>query len=184
MGKDGWREYRGQLDECLSMEWVWHNLSSFLLSLQQIFIECTLCSGDRVVNKTKAHLSGASRGFPSRGAVLKILLVKICISTPPRMQLVSLLRAGAFVTYSSRIVGPSLTSAWFLLHDEAVGLLVSRSKAWERLWGDSSHPLVSYVFGFLSLPLETQSPAVWPLSESFVFLLAEVRIWRAILLMD
>lgn len=106
------RKYGGQLGECLSMEWVWHNLPS-LLSLWQTFIE--LCSRNTAVNKTIAPLHGM--GFCLELPCWRCYSWKYESSLPARC---SPSASWEQEPLSSEMVSPSLDSAWFLLHDEAV----------------------------------------------------------------
>ena len=110
---------------------------------------------------------------------------KICIFIPHRTQPMSLLRAWAFFTYSGGIsVPPSLLP----------GLFLSLMKQW-LCW---SHEVrLETHSGEIPLPLQSLLPPPlslfpWNLSlqpcdrspRALLFVLAEVRIWRAMLHMD
>lgn len=158
---------------------------SFLLSLWQVFIEHTLFWG---------HSSEQDKSPPSWS--WRWVFIWLCstgglicgnmyVDSPPQCSTwTSWEQEPLLLPTQVRLsVFPSLLLDFFCVIKQWLCWTLE-ARDWVRPWGDSFHPLISYVFNFVSLPLETQSLSMWPLSKSVVFVLAEVRIWRAILLMD
>ena len=98
-------------------------------SLQQIFIGCTLCSGDTAMNKTVAHPPGPAVGFCQEVPCSRSHLENMYLHSPQNAAHEPLNSLGLFYLLR-RNIRPSLASAGFVLVlDEAVALLVSRSEA-------------------------------------------------------
>lgn len=191
---DGGKELQGATTRVrvpLSMEWIWQNMSpslppfpSFSLTDRYLLnIHCVL--GTQQWTGQKPTFMELAVDFYMALQYCRFDLWKYGCWFPPQWSTwTSWEQEPLLLPTQVRLsVFPSLLLDFFCVIKQWLCWTLE-ARDWVRPWGDSFHPLISYVFNFVSLPLETQSLSMWPLSKSVVFVLAEVRIWRAILLMD